>query len=510
MIEETDVLIIGCGLAGAISALEIAKQGLRVTLIASGKGSSYRAQGGISYQTSHQEDSKLFKEDILRAGAGLCYPKAVDHLVKRGPECIQKIVLEDLKVPFEKSVEGNWKLTKEAAHSVPRILYHGDTSGRSMMDAALKRIAEEPLITLKYDHTAIDLITLSHHSKRAEDLYTVPTCVGAYVLVDQKVHTLLAQETILATGGLGEVFLHTTNGREARGDGIAMAYRAGVRIMNMEYIQFHPTSLYTIGEPRFLLSEALRGEGAKILSHDLIPFMDELAPRDQAARAIFQEMTRTGRSHLWLDISFKDNAFLKERFPTIYQHCQERGWDLTQAPIPIVPAAHYSCGGIAVDLEGKTTMRRLHAIGEVACSGVHGANRLASTALLEALVWAHACAQSITKNWKTDLFPEVESWRMGRERIEEGLIQQDWITLKQTMWNYVGLVRNTHRLKRADKMLRELKWEIDAFYADAILTPELLGLRNGCETALLITQGALRNRHSCGVHYRLPSNQEII
>jgi len=399
MIEETDVLIIGCGIAGAVCALGLAKKGLKVTLISSGKGNSHRAQGGISYQTP-VGDRELFKQDILRAGAGLCNEKAVDQLVTLGPECIQSILLDEVNVPFEKCEKGEWKLTKEGAHSTARILYHGDTTGVTIMDSILKKIRSNPAITLRYDQSAIDLITLSHHSKTATDIYAPPTCVGAFVLHGKGVITLLAKETILATGGVGEVFLHTTNGNQARGDGIAMAYRAGVRIMNMEYVQFHPTTLYNVGEPRFLLTEALRGEGGKVLSHDFKPFMNELAPRDKAAYAIFQEMLRTVRPHLWLDISFKKGDYLRDRFPTIYNHCLERGWDLTKEPIPVVPAAHYSCGGIAVDLEGRTTMHGLSAIGEVACSGVHGANRLASTALLEGLVWAKTCAHSIIKEWK--------------------------------------------------------------------------------------------------------------
>ena len=501
MIEETDILVIGCGIAGAVCALELAKKGLKVTLITSGEGNSHRAQGGISFQTP-EGDRELFKQDILRAGAGLCNERAVDQLVTLGPESIQSILLDEVKVPFERCERGEWKLTKEAAHSRARILYHRDATGRAVMDAILKKIASMPNITLRTGQSAIDIITLSHHSLSPTDIYAQPTCVGAYLLDGEKVEALFAKETILATGGVGEVFLHTSNGVEARGDGIAMAYRAGVRIMNMEYVQFHPTTLYHLGEPRFLLTEALRGEGARVLSRDFKPFMEELAPRDRAAGAIFQEMVRTAHPHLWLDISFKERGYLRERFPTIYDHCLERGWDLTQEPIPIVPAAHYSCGGIAVDLEGRTTMKGLRAIGEVACSGVHGANRLASTALLEGLVWAKTTADSIVREWKSEAFPEVEQWQMGSEAIDEALILQDWMTIKQTMWNYVGLVRSTHRLKRAHKMLSELKEEIDSFYANALLTPELLGLRNGCETALLITQGALRNRNSRGVHQR--------
>ena len=506
MIAETDVLIIGSGIAGIVAALQLAEKGVEVALICSGKSpscsNSYRAQGGIAFK-GENEPSGLFKEDILKAGGGLCYEKAVDQLVSKGASCIQEILIDLIDVPFEKEKGGEWKLTKEGAHSLSRILFHGDQTGKAIMEAAFKKVLEHPRIDLRFEHSAIDLITLSHHSKKMTDIYEPPTCVGAYVLDHRsnQVITFFAQETILATGGVGECFLHTTNGKEARGDGIAMAYRAGIRIMNMEYVQFHPTALYTVGEPRFLLSEALRGEGGQILTHDYQPCVDPLAPRDVVARAIFEEMVKTNRPHLWLDMRHQTQSYLEERFPTIYKHCIDRGWDLAKKPIPIVPAAHYSCGGIAIDLEGRTTMGGLRAIGEVGCSGVHGANRLASTALLEGLVWAKTCADSIQLTKKK--FPEVEPWKMGKEKIDQALIHQDWMTIKQTMWNYVGLIRSLRRLKRAHKMLTELKWEIDSFYEGGALTPELLALRNGCETALLITQGALRNPYSLGCHYRV-------
>ncbi|CCB89271.1 L-aspartate oxidase [Simkania negevensis] len=523
MIKETDVLVIGLGVAGGAAALELAKKGLQVTLISSGdqisSANSYRAQGGVGYRAS-EEFSDDFKGDILKAGAGLCYEKAVDRLVELGPACVEEILLGELQVPFQRDEYGKLKLTREAAHQHPRILYHQDQTGRVIMEALLKKILAHPNITTHFRRSAVDLITLSHHSKKSTDIYYPPTCVGAYVFNQEteQVNIYFAKETILATGGVGEVFLHTTNTREARGDGLAMAFRAGVRIMNLEYIQFHPTSFYKTGEPRFLLSEALRGEGGKLLSKDFKPFMaamhpqGDLAPRDIVARGIFQEMVRTDSPHLWLDLSFKNPSFLEGRFPHIYAYCKSKGVDLTREPLPIVPAAHYSCGGIAVDLVGKTTMRNLRAIGEVSCTGVHGANRLASTALLEGLVWAKAAAADIVTKWedKKAYFPEVDGWQHGIEEVDQALIQQDWLTIKQTMWNYVGLIRSPHRLKRAVKMLTELKWEINSFYANAKLTPELLGLRNGCQTALLITEGASRNPNSRGCHFRLSSNREIV
>ena len=284
-----------------------------------------------------------------------------------------------------------------------------------------------------------------------------------------------------------------------------MAYRAGARIMNMEYVQFHPTSLYIPGERRFLLSEALRGEGARLLNARFQPFTNELAPRDVVSRALFTEMLQSSTDHAWLDITFRSKEWLQDRFPAITAHCLEKGFDLATEPVPIVPAAHYSCGGVAVDLVGKTTIQRLRAIGEVSCTGLHGANRLASTSLLEGLVWGYTAAQDILKNWnhRNDYFPPVEEWQMSHEKADSALIRQDWMAIKQTMWNYVGLVRDQDRLRRALKMLRQLQWEIDSFYEKAALNEDLIGLRNGILTALLITQGAWRNKHSLGCHYRI-------
>jgi len=327
----------------------------------------------------------------------------------------------------------------------------------------------------------------------------------------QEVEIFFARETVLATGGMGAIFLNTTNPKEARGDGVAMAYRAGARIMNMEYVQFHPTAFCHSSERRFLLSEALRGEGAELLDAEQRPFLERycdrgaLAARDIVARSIYQEMLKSQAPHLWLDISFKPADWVKERFPSIYSHCLSKGFDLTREPIPIVPAAHYACGGIAVDLKGRTSIRQLYAVGEVSCTGLHGANRLASTSLLEGLVWGKLCAEDIAEELQQggEYFPPIEEWQMSEDPIDKALIQQDWMSIKQTMWNYVGLIRDQNRLTRAVKMLQELKWEIDSFYEKAKLTPELLGLRNGIQTALLVTQGAVRNKRSLGCHFRL-------
>ncbi len=513
---KCDVLIIGCGIAGASAALELAKQGLDVVILSAdetlNRSNSALAQGGIVY-SGESDSQKLLSQDIQEAGAGLCYPEAVEQLVSLGPGLVQRILIEEAEVPFDRTEEGNLSLTEEGAHSIPRIIHHKDQTGKAIMQSLIASIEKRPNVRILRGYTAVDLITLSHHSKKITDIYLPSTCVGAYVFntQEQQIELIFARETILATGGLGEVFLHTTNPQEARGDGIAMAYRAGARIMNMEYVQFHPTALYIPGERRFLLSEALRGEGARLIDARLQPFMHkyhekgDLAPRDVVSRAIFSEMVQSSADHLWLDMTSRNKKWLQDRFPAITQYCSEKGFDLSSEPIPIVPAAHYSCGGVAVDLKGRTSIRRLRAIGEVSCTGLHGANRLASTSLLEGLVWAHTASKDILRNWeeRRDYFPPVEKWQMSHEKIDRALIRQDWLTIKQTMWNYVGLVRDKDRLRRALKMLRELQWEIESFYEKGELTSDLIGLRNGVLTALLIAQGAWRNRYSLGCHYRI-------
>lgn len=513
---KCDILVIGCGIAGAAIALELSKKNLNVTVLAAGEAfeqsNSAYAQGGIVF-SGESDSQKLLAKDICEAGAGLCNPDAVDQLVRLGPDLVQKILIDEIQVPFDRKPDGSLSLTEEGAHSIPRILHYKDRTGRAIMDAFLAELKKKESVQLRSGCIAVDLITLSHHSKKITDIYLPSTCVGAYVFNSEKkeMELLFAKETILATGGLGEVFLHTTNPQEARGDGIAMAYRAGARIMNMEYVQFHPTALYIPGERRFLISEALRGEGARLLDSQYKPFMQkyhekgDLAPRDVVSRAIFTEMVQSSSDHLWLDITSKDKKWLQSRFPEITKFCLENGYDLSTEPIPIVPAAHYSCGGVTVDLAGRTSIQRLRAIGEVSCTGLHGANRLASTSLLEGLVGAHTAAADLIDHWeeRRDYFPPVEKWQMSHEKVDRALILQDWMSIKQTMWNYVGLVRDQSRLRRALKMLRELQWEIDSFYEKAALTSDLIGLRNGVLTALLIAQGAWRNKHSLGCHYRI-------
>ena len=325
-----------------------------------------------------------------------------------------------------------------------------------------------------------------------------------------RVVPFFARETVLATGGLGQIFLHTTNPRSARGDGIAMAARAGVRLINLEYIQFHPTALYHPEAERFLISETVRGEGGVLLRRNGHSFMENfhpqasLAPRDVVARAIHQTMMEFDEPYVYLDISHKPADWTKTRFPQIYEQCLRYGIDITQHPIPVVPAAHYSCGGIAVDRVGRTSMRRLRAVGEVSCTGVHGANRLASTSLLEAIVWGHSTALHIAHSLRShsSYFPQINEWQYEHEEVDPALVLQDWLSIKYTMWNYAGLIRTTKRLLRAKQILRELEEEIESFYARSLLTDELLGLRNGIRTALAVLYACLENRVSRGCHYR--------
>ncbi|HLG20202.1 MAG TPA: L-aspartate oxidase [Bdellovibrionota bacterium] len=511
---ETDCLIIGTGMAGCTAALELADMGIRVTMITRAEKpadtASSMAQGGIMFHAEGDNPAQL-KKEIEQAGAGICNPAAVELIATEGPAWVEKILMKHLQVPFDRNDDGSLSLTGEAAHGLHRILHCGDQTGAQIERAFLQEISGKKTVTILTEHTAVDLLTLSHHSLDPRDIYKSPRCVGAYVLDRRKseVITILAKETILATGGLGQLYLHTTNPAGARGDGLAMAYRTGARIMNLEYVQFHPTALYRETPERFLISEALRGEGARLINRAGAEFMKRyddrgaLAPRDIVARAIHDEMLREGSEWVYLDISHKPADWIKKRFPSIYKACLASGIDMTQKPVPVVPAAHYSCGGVAVDLDGNTTIQNLKAIGEVACSGVHGGNRLASTSLLEDLVWGVRAAQNVQRRMNSGRydFPDIRLWEPEMEAVDRDLLTQDWMTIKHTMWNYVGLVRTPKRLERAQRILRDLADEIEKFYGDSALSDELIGLRNGATVAQLILTAARRNHSSIGCHY---------
>jgi L-aspartate oxidase len=516
--EKTDILVIGAGLAGLAAAWEAAKRGCEVTLLARTSTpedcNTYRAQGGIIYRAPEESPEQLVA-DILSVGAGLSSREAATLLSREGPARVKEILIDELHVPFDCSPgdDDELHLTQEAGHSLPRIVHYKDQTGAAIESVFFERVRSHPKVKLRWNATAVDLLTPSHHSLEPADVYRPLTCVGAYVL-DQASGTIspiLAKETILATGGLGSVFLHTTNPPGARGDGIAMAYRAGARCINMQYVQFHPTALLA-PDGCFLISETVRGEGGRIVDRHGNEFMQRfhpagsLAPRDIAARAIYQTMLESGEPCVYLDISHKPAEQLRERFPGINAVCSQRGIDFTREPIPVVPAAHYSCGGVAADDCGRSAVDRLRAVGEVACTGLHGANRLASTSLLECLVWGSRAGASAAQRIKQGgdfHFPKIADWRYEREPADPALIAQDWLTIQHTMWNYVGLIRSEKRLNRALHILRELDLEIARFYEKCEMNDSVIGLRNGILTALLILEAAQQCRVSRGCHYRI-------
>ena len=509
---STDILVIGSGLAGAIAALTAADSGQKVIIMTKTKsllgGSTRYAQGGIIYKGMDDSPEKL-KADIIEAGDGHCWEPAVDIIARKGPAYVKELLIDKYNVHFDKNGPGEFDLTAEGAHSEPRIIHTKDRTGESIQKSIVKFIDKHPNITVYSDHTAVDLMTTSHHSKNSLDIYKKPACFGAIVLDKNSgaVFPIYSKKTILATGGLGQIYKHTTNPPESTGDGIALAWRAGARCFNLQYIQFHPTSLYN-DRDSFLISESVRGEGGKLIDKNGRQFMQdfhhlaELAPRDVVARGIHQTMLETSHPCVYLDITHKDAEWIKNRFPTIYEHCKSTGIDITSEPIPVVPAAHYSCGGVGVSLKGKSSVQRLYAIGEVACTGIHGANRLASTSLMEAVTWGYLAAvdASVMKDGD-DYFPEIFPWKDETEKGDPALIAQDWSHIKDTMWNYVGLLRSRQRLLRARIILRNLQSEVDQFYQKARMSVQILELRNGVQTALAVTQATLEDPVSRGTHY---------
>ncbi|MDH3285457.1 MAG: FAD-binding protein, partial [Acidobacteriota bacterium] len=450
------------------------------------------------------------------AGAGLSWPPAVELLAESGPRLVEELFVAEGEPDFDRGADGALVYGLEGAHSRRRILHVGDRTGRAMMVSLLRRVAERPNVTLLEARTAIDLITFPHHARDPLAVYEPLTCRGAYVLDEGRgtVEPVVAAHTILATGGLGQIFLNSSNPDGARGDGLSMAYRAGAQIANTEYVQFHPTTLHMPGTTKFLISEAVRGEGGVLLTPDGRPFMEryssewrDLAPRDVVARAIYWEMLANDWPHVLLDIaSHMQPAEIKERFPEIHARCLAHDIDITERPIPVVPAAHYFCGGILVDLDGRSSIPGLYAAGEVSCTGVHGANRLASTSLLEGLVWGDRAARHIAGEGpsKTTAESSVPEWDVSNLRYDSdpALVQGDMQTIRNIMWHYVGLVRSAYRMNRALRELVSLSLNIEDFYRRARLTDELVGLRNGVQAALLVARAARRNRTSRGCHFR--------
>jgi L-aspartate oxidase len=517
---NTDVLIIGSGIAGAAAALRLAQDSQRqVTLLTRTEdpveSNSRYAQGGIVGR-GEDDSPGLLVEDVLAAGDGLSYPPAVEQLAEHGPRLLQEILINTCGVNFDQDSAGKTVYGLEAAHNRRRILHVGDATGRAIMQAMHARIQATPNIHLVKGQTVVDLITFPHHSCDPLSAYEPVACHGAYAFdqASRHVQPILAAQTILATGGVGQIFLNTTNPPGARGDGLAMAYRAGARVVNLEYIQFHPTALNAPGAMRFLISEAVRGEGGVLLTPGGEPFMQryapewkDLAPRDIVARSIYWEMLEHDYPYVLLDIaSRRPAAYLRERFPQIYATCQEYNIDITSQPIPVVPAAHYFCGGVLVDLHGRTTIQNLYAVGEVSCTGIHGANRLASTSLLEGLVWGDAAAADIRSLPARRPLAEhaVPAWDDHGLVYEPDptLIQADMQTIRNLMWHYVGLVRSEYRLNRAVRELRHMWHDIEDFYRKTRLSDGLIGLRNAVQSALAIAMFAQRNRASRGSHYR--------
>ncbi len=518
------VLIIGSGIAGATAALTLADQGVQVTLLTAenslAEGNTALAQGGIVY-TTREDNPKILEKDISTAGWKANSAKATRFLCRSGPKAVQEILIKKLQVPFAQK-KGQWELTREGGHSLSRILHCADHTGKNIMDALEIALEKHKNIQILPRRTAIDLLTTHHHAKHQDFKYSLSNqCVGAYVF-NQDLHTVetcLADYTILATGGIGQIYLHTTNTKGSIGSGIAMANRAGARIVNAEYIQFHPTALYQgskKAERRFLISEAVRGEGAVLVDAEGSAFMPrydqraDLAPRDIVTRAIMDELLRTGNDCVYLDATRLQND-PQQRFPTIYQKCLEMGLDITRDFIPVVPAAHYCCGGVLVDNRGRSTIERLYAAGETSCTGIHGANRLASTSLLEGLLWGHSAGQDIAARAKKSsslskkLQDSIPDWRCpGNTNNEDpALIAQDWATIRNTMWNYVGVCRSTDRLGRAFSDLRTLHKNLQDFYRQTPISKSIIDLTHGCQTAYTITLAALRNQQSLGCHHRV-------
>ena len=510
---QFDVLIVGSGLAGLSAALLLPadKRVAVITKRAVSEGSSGWAQGGIAAVWSKDDSFAAHVDDTLVAGAGLCDLEATRFVVENAPKAIAW--LQTMGVPFSEE-DGHLHLTREGGHSARRIVHVTDATGAAVQRTLIDKVQKTPNITLFENHTLIDLITTdklaAHHSSPMDAAVHSNHCLGLYALdsdTDQ-VLTFAAPQTILATGGAGKVYLYTTNPDTATGDGIAAAWRAGCRVQNMEFIQFHPTCLYHPHAKSFLISEAVRGEGGRLLLPDGTRFMPahdpraELAPRDIVARAIDFEMKKGGFDCVYLDISHQPLSFLQEHFPNIYARCLELGIDISKQPIPVVPAAHYTCGGVLADLHGRTDITGLYAIGETACSGLHGANRLASNSLVECMVFAQATTQDIVRSHSA---PSVAlpAWDESRvtDADETVVISHNWDELRRFMWDYVGIVRTNKRLERAAHRVALLQDEIHEFYASFHVTRDLLELRNLVQVADLIVRSAQARHESRGLNF---------
>lgn len=510
--SNCDVLIIGSGASGLSLALTLAEH-VNVALISKAsieESATLYAQGGVSAVVDQADSIESHVADTLNVGGGLCLPDVVEFIVRRGRNRIEWLI--DQGVPFttHQFDDGtvDFHLTQEGGHSRRRVVHAADATGRAIETTLVERVRAHPDIAVFERHMAVDLVTLGKLG------ITPDRCVGAYLLdLDKNVAISIgAKCCVLATGGAGKVYLYTSNPDVATGDGIAMAWRAGCAVANMEFVQFHPTCLYHPKAKSFLLTEALRGEGGRLVLESGEPFMQnyderqELAPRDIVARAIDHEMKRSGAEHVYLDVTHKPATFLREHFPTVLERCASFGIDITSTPIPAVPAAHYLCGGIVTDVHGHTSLTGLFAVGEVACTGLHGANRMASNSLLECLVVANAAAASILSTFqeikKPPSFPDWDESQVI-DADEEIVVAHNWDELRRFMWDYVGIVRSTKRLERARSRVDLLHKEISEFYGNFRISGDLIELRNLVQVAELIIRSALKRKESRGLHYTL-------
>ena len=514
--KQYDFIIVGSGAGGLSAALHAAEHGRVCVLtkrVASESNSSW-AQGGIACVQSEKDSIEQHVSDTLIAGAGLCKEDAVRTIVTEGPQRIEEVIQWGVHFDQREATDGHleFDLTREGGHSKRRVLHARDATGKELTDKLIAAVKEHPQIEVLENHFAIDLITTAKLGFVSED-----RCLGLYVLNEAtgEVEAFRSDRVILATGGCGRVYLYTTNPSIATGDGVAMAWRAGASVANMEFIQFHPTCLYHPQKRSFLITEAMRGEGARLIGKDGKEFMPKydprgsLAPRDIVARAIDSEIKRTGGPCVYLDISHKPKEFIIEHVPNIYEACLSVDIDITKDPIPVVPAAHYQCGGVLTDVDGATTIRGLCAVGEVGCTGLHGANRLASNSLLECLDISKRAVARLLKKLPMGRAPseayDIPPWRTGNAvNVDElVVIYHNWDEIRRLMWDYVSIVRTSKRLQRAAARLRNLKREVQEFYWNFKITSEVLELRNLVETASLVVECAIRRHESRGLHYTL-------
>jgi L-aspartate oxidase len=513
----SDILVLGSGLAGLSYALKVAEFATVnvVTKRDIMETSTSKAQGGIAAVLGPDDKFEYHVQDTLTVGEGLSHPDIVELVVHQGPERIHELVT--MGAHFDPGSGNGFDLGREGGHSHRRIIHAHDMTGAEIERILVEKARAHPNIQIFEHHMGVDLITREKLVRRGGVVANVEeSCLGAYVLNTGTgaVDTFLASITLLATGGAGKVYLYTSNPDVSTGDGVAMAYRAGAWIGNMEFVQFHPTCLYHPAAKNFLISEAMRGEGAILKDRDGRAFMEkyhplkDLAPRDIVAQAIDNELKTSGAEYVYLDISHKDADFVKTRFPNIYQNCLEFGFDLTKEPLPVVPAAHYMCGGVVTDASGRTTHHNLYAVGEVSMTGLHGANRLASNSLLEALVFSHQAAQAARESLPELRKPTeslVPEWNPGgaTDSDEAVVVSHNWDEIRRMMWNYVGIVRSDRRLHRAQHRIDLIQQEINDYYWNFLITSDLLELRNIATVAELIIRMATRRKESRGLHYNL-------